>query len=1722
MPTRAYIRTISLSLFHSFVMDTFECERLTMATRFVAKGLTVQPATLRFNWLLQDAVHVPDDRVLLCKMVDSATAWGKTDHRLASDTNELVAQLRCSHCGGHHIDQGNMHYSSHCDTARRIHDSWPSHVPCAEMGYHVLTAVNKATVRACGTIASKFIDMMPTCPDQQMLDFFQRLSDRTRQAIATAASNDANFDEAAQWADVRPRPSDAASSMAHRLELDWGSTSRSAAINSSTPAGGVNTRPGPHVARRFKPSWIPAAVDYSEYRPEVFNVSQLGRPNLEAMKESASRVDRLSTAGEFQTAYEEMVETTITGLERHYGGKKICFDPLYRRVLKKHPLLPQYFEDHLGHYIVGVEESERLAALDLPVDRVTLKAAVGLHPDADFDRGLDRQERVFVLPDKDLRGRTVAIAGAVDGAEVCTPEHMGASLARYDHWGARPIGITNDRARELAAEIERRFPHLVQGHRLTPFQALKRATVEKYAAGAALEGARCERNLHTRFFTPQRFLDDVGKAASECKPLRRRVDFGEVWEAVDNWLNEVWTTGNVPLGLSHTFPKRFAIMRSKLSRNLGAIRTIIAPSIPHLMLGATWTQSLNKRFASTHASTDFKVGMPLVGSELINQVARPLERFKRIFSVDFTAADSKPRPDLVRVGHHLRAAGLVESVPNDLALEWFEALSIMRAKGIIIDITEGTAYPKRTSDGGTGTDEVTAKNCIMCWSSIMEAVSSLTGMSLSELEPHIKLIVYGDDIIGGTNLSELELDLDKVCQYAEEVHGMSVKIEFTGKSLIGAPFLKKVFADAREHSSCFETAEIATADYAVLQDAPSLLSKLVLLLEKRSVESVYERVRGHMMLCAHYPKTHDVLKTLALKLQRSIQSRGKAASRWVGKRPVPSYAFVVKENYRKRDVSEQYQQDCWDRLNSWYTYWAPKWVMGLARWADILGLSALATDGEPLPPLQSLTDGADALATAICIRFNESSSLEALACAVRAHPLGSVIPIRVIIEIRCSSVFQWILADQNAVAQVLAQEQRAIAYSIAIASGFDAAANSKLLRLPAFAYRALSADSTGTLSAVKFVATTERGECPVSLRNATSSDPAMAFKLMAVAAAGMNHGHLSQVRIPEPALQTIAEGLLHLDNLLPRGANLGPAQVMQGEGPTESQARLVSAWLESTIGTDAGLLGVNHCTLTTAVSAAMLLRDNGLGTTCIEVIPSTPTQLADPNFTGYEVCGVDGGLEMLFVLSAHRPMNRRVLDMVASAGIVVLVSPGHLGVWESWLDPGAILDAGFSRPPANDFQFMDAHHTFLAAATALDDGLIVAVMGDLPDQAHVEPSTLQRLTQFRCTVNSLAVADVIIVGSSLGASGTDPLGRPIIDAADMAMVANEPIFASTKIIACAPVRVTRSFFTRHDVMLTSSLFHDAGPMEGAIPPWVRSSNLASLMRPRDPDDVLLISSYGLSWVMGRAVPLAMHASLPNENEPAIPAEWPTDNVWRPVAVYRNALELVTNAQSLAALLCRIVGPIVSQDALSSWGLVTQRAPSTDVIALATGLSLAVGAAVRIYMRSPTSTEASMHWFFEDVGVVSRGMPPFAIVLGIHAVSVAIQHSAGLADATWGHTRAWTLPGATPGHATPSPGWVLPSFVPSSNAWCTSPATLRVLCSPAHDCVNGVRHYLATHAQIEVPVHFCPNSWHTALATQRIGFFYYTDDEIVGLDGHDQQSQMCVLYSDTHVLVVAPL
>jgi len=459
----------------------------------------------------------------------------------------------------------------------------------------------------------------------------------------------------------------------------------------------------------------------------------------------------------------------------------------------------------------------------------------------------------------------------------------------------------------------------------------------------------------------------------------------------------------------------------------------------------------------------------------------------------------------------------------------------------------------------TGSDEVSARNTMAADAVVREAVASVLKVSLKEAGRLIKTVVYSDDINMGTNLTEEQLPTQAIIAHIKKVYGLQAKIEAETEGPHGSVFLKKHIFSASHFRADFELAGLETPHWAFVQDPRSFLLKNLTLLEKRSVQSQYERALGHLELTAHLPGFYKVISTRAIELRRKLMAAGTHKRSYLKTHRVPSYADVIRKFYGADRPREAYKRTLGQRLASFFGFEAPSAIEGWCEAVASSGLAILGETTEVMPLAASDSKKRDCIVVAIASRCPELTQAR-MTQALQAHPLGSIVSTGLMVDLMASGVLDRLLRIPKMVELARAREQHTLAISALFINGLTAIGTRSYGRLMRDLYNSWAIDGVGIQSLLKLSFAVREGRVPAWVSSLMHPDPFLGIKAAALLTSSEFPVELRVVKFPEELLMSAANAMAVISDAVPSADALLMSQWTRGSPGSEDHLEELSMW----------------------------------------------------------------------------------------------------------------------------------------------------------------------------------------------------------------------------------------------------------------------------------------------------------------------------------------------------------------------------------------------------------------------------------------------------------------------------------------------------------------------------------------------------------------------------------
>lgn len=477
-----------------------------------------------------------------------------------------------------------------------------------------------------------------------------------------------------------------------------------------------------------------------------------------------------------------------------------------------------------------------------------------------------------------IRARWLAL-GARSGADpraTYTPERFAEAVAK---WGLQPAESPNltELVTLVADRILARYPWLFLDHAPLSRRGLARNLILKYGAGPLLEGRTAVR------FGPN------GKAHHFI--VRTRRDLLKLgW--LDVMIDAVVMRGRIgpAQGVHGGFVKGTVIDEERLIADATKMRPVTPAALPALLSGAMVGKPLHKRATRYWVDTPFALGMPMTNGGFLARYREVATREWHM-AVDVRAFDSIVGPAVIREIVRLRQLGYVRH-PD------FEALAHILSDnytelqhGLIVDLYSGQLLPKR---GGlsTGQANVSMDNNLAMQLIMRSLLWRVGGPELAFRDT--TLLNFSDD---GTLHWDGEASLREALLAAAAEDGIELKLGPALPSLIGLEFCAKEFVDPAAFSEELARHGLPEPPILVRHDRARFMLRRTLNPGPATVESHWQRARGHLLLTAHHPDLYAAVRDDI----RLIREEAVGRDRWVKTAHIPTYREVLELHHRTVD-----------------------------------------------------------------------------------------------------------------------------------------------------------------------------------------------------------------------------------------------------------------------------------------------------------------------------------------------------------------------------------------------------------------------------------------------------------------------------------------------------------------------------------------------------------------------------------------------------------------------------------------------------------------------------------------------------------------------------------------------------------------------------------------------------------------------------------------------------
>lgn len=478
------------------------------------------------------------------------------------------------------------------------------------------------------------------------------------------------------------------------------------------------------------------------------------------------------------------------------------------------------------------------------------------------------------------------VAEGANCLDYLNPGTVRASAARY---APDPIAgtATMADAYRVAEAILSEYPDLFAPCDVASTKLVASKKVKKYSCGMPFEN--------------QRAYTKRGKSI-----LMRR--FGDLYKT--GWLNSLVDStrevlvrgGAVPGMVHHVFVKDYIVERAKLEENPGKARTVIAQSAPWYLITKSLNYYFDKRAVQYWPETPPKAGMPLTGAGY-NYVLNKYKDCSQVLVLDYTAADANENTQAIGIIKHLRKS-LFAHLDDSKAIEAIIDASFDSLEaGHMISLLDGENLPKNRGLS-TGQASVTTDGS---WIVVGVKIDSLAHYwKVTPEEAFMRCVISNmhDDALVGIKPG-FEVDPEKLCEVIKERWAIPCRLEWSGKNVIGAPWLRKNVHDSADYAADFELAGIERPNYAIVHDAESIKMRQIATLRASGLRFAYERTLGHLMLCCHEKRLYEFLANEAQLIRRKLLANP-ANRKWVKKRKVITRAEAIRRFYKPFNLPYRY------------------------------------------------------------------------------------------------------------------------------------------------------------------------------------------------------------------------------------------------------------------------------------------------------------------------------------------------------------------------------------------------------------------------------------------------------------------------------------------------------------------------------------------------------------------------------------------------------------------------------------------------------------------------------------------------------------------------------------------------------------------------------------------------------------------------------------------------
>jgi len=305
---------------------------------------------------------------------------------------------------------------------------------------------------------------------------------------------------------------------------------------------------------------------------------------------------------------------------------------------------------------------------------------------------------------------------------------------------------------------------------------------------------------------------------------------------------------------------------------------------------------LNKRAPKMWRELPWAIGMPMNGTGY-NIKFDDARRKAHHVEFDFTAADSKFPPALLREVAELRASGYEGHDQFKQIAAWIRANYESLQRGAIYSYASGELYAK-TIGGTTGQSSVTTDGSPATQLTVMAALAGATGLSIEAVLRKFIIINMNDDGTLHTDMPLTDEIMQSVADWALVNTGQIIRFSPVRDDIHGTSFCKKTLHPWDDYAEEAAQYGIAPQRFAVVHDTRSIMMRQTAVPYSADVRTLYSRLVGHVLLTAHNRALYDALSTEAPLLKRLVAAQ-KGGKSWLRRHRFPAYGAVMQLHYRE-------------------------------------------------------------------------------------------------------------------------------------------------------------------------------------------------------------------------------------------------------------------------------------------------------------------------------------------------------------------------------------------------------------------------------------------------------------------------------------------------------------------------------------------------------------------------------------------------------------------------------------------------------------------------------------------------------------------------------------------------------------------------------------------------------------------------------------------------------